>query len=169
MATRLHLSLGSTAWNVTVARHDVRVDDAPPERVTADQGRLRVGEGEGATWGNAVTSGDDAWVTIDGEVFVFKFAAGGRGARAATSGDEAFTPPMAATVVRIAVQPGDRHRSHAGEGFGRLTPEVGAAPPSAIGNVTARVGCVHLQCDVHFCVWCWRCGLRQSWLPSRSR
>ena len=107
MATRLHLTLGSATWTATVARHDVRLGDAAAQHVAVDDDRLRVTAGDATHAGNAVASGDDVWVTVDGEVFVFQVAHGTRASRAAGAGQDAFTPPMAATVVRIAVNPGD--------------------------------------------------------------
>ena len=108
MATRLHLSLGSRTWNATVAKHDVRLDAETTLHVVAEDGRLRAAQGDSSHHGNAATSGDEVWVTVGGEVFVFTVTHGTRGPRSSTAGDEAFTPPMAATVVRIAVRPGER-------------------------------------------------------------
>jgi 3-methylcrotonyl-CoA carboxylase alpha subunit len=108
MSTRLHLSLGSTEWSARVARHDVTLGDAPPQRVSAHEGRLQVTVGDATQSGNAIASGDEVWVTVDGEVFVFQVTHGARRSQTATSAQDAFSPPMAATVVRIAVKPGDR-------------------------------------------------------------
>ena len=108
MATRLYLTLGSTAWKATVARHEVKLDDEAARQVVAEDGRLQVSDNAATHVGNAIASGDDVWVTVDGEVFVFQVTQGTRGSRSAAAGQDAFTPPMAATVVRIAVKPGDR-------------------------------------------------------------
>ena len=108
MATRLHLSLGSAEWSARVARHDVTLGDAPPQHVSAHDGRLQTTAGDATHSGNAIPSGDEVWVTVDGEVFVFQVTHGTRRSQAATSAQDAFSPPMAATVVRIAVKPGDR-------------------------------------------------------------
>jgi len=69
---------------------------------------LQVTAGDATHSGNAVASGDEVWVTVDGEVFVFQVTQGTRGSQAASPGQDAFSPPMAATVVRIVVKPGDR-------------------------------------------------------------
>ena len=108
MATRLYLTLGSKAWKATVARHEVKLDDETASQVVAEGGRLQVSDSAATQVGNAIASGDDVWVTVDGEVFVFQVTQGTRGSRGASAGQDAFTPPMAATVVRIAVKPGDR-------------------------------------------------------------
>jgi len=119
MATRLHLSLGATEWIATVSRHDVKLGDGAAQHVTAEDGRLRVTSGDATHSGNAVVSGDDVWVTVDGEVFLLEATQGTRGSHGAGSASggvqglppvdiAAFSPPMAATVVRIAVKPGDR-------------------------------------------------------------
>jgi biotin carboxyl carrier protein len=50
------------------------------------------------------------WVTVAGEVFAFTVTHGARRERSATRDHDAFTPPMSATVVRIAVKPGDAVR-----------------------------------------------------------
>ena len=108
MATRLHLSLGTATWAAKVARHDVRLGDNASQRVSTHEGRLQVAAGNATYSGNAVASGDEVWVTVDGEVFVFQVTQGTRGSHTATAGQDAFSPPMAATVVRIVVAPGDR-------------------------------------------------------------
>ena len=108
MATRLHLSLGTATWTAKVARHDVSLGDNASRRVSAHDGRLQLTGGDRTHSGNAVASGDEVWVTVDGEVFLFQVTQGTRGSHAASGGQDAFSPPMAATVVRIAVKPGDR-------------------------------------------------------------
>lgn len=108
MATRLHLSLGATAWTAKVARHDVTLGDSVSHHVSVQDGRLHVGVGDGTHSGNAIASGDEVWVTVDGEVFMFQVTHGTRASHASSAGQDAFSPPMAATVVRIAVKPGDR-------------------------------------------------------------
>jgi 3-methylcrotonyl-CoA carboxylase alpha subunit len=108
MATRLHLSLGTATWTAKVARHDVTLGDSQSQHVSTHDGRLEVTAGGATHSGNAVASGDEVWVTVDGEVFVFHVTHGTRSSHAATAGQDAFSPPMAATVVRILVAPGDR-------------------------------------------------------------
>jgi 3-methylcrotonyl-CoA carboxylase alpha subunit len=108
MATRLHLSLGTQTWSAKVARHDVTLGHNASQRVTAHDGRLIVDAGNATHSGNGIASGDEVWVTVDGEVFLFQVTQGTRASHAAGAGQDAFSPPMAATVVRIAVKAGDR-------------------------------------------------------------
>ena len=56
--------------------------------------------------GAAAVHADDVWVQINGEVFVFRIAGSARRARGGARDHDALTPPMPATVVRIAVTPG---------------------------------------------------------------
>ena len=107
MATRLRLDLGDQSWAAHVDGGRVRLDGVDAEfLVRAADGRISVTAPAGSHIANAVVSGDDVWVTIDGEVFVFTVGPVGRRARAASRDQDAFTPPMSATVVRIAVAPG---------------------------------------------------------------
>jgi biotin carboxyl carrier protein len=57
--------------------------------------------------GVAAVHGDAIWVSVEGTVFQFSIVRGHTGGRAARDSD-ALSPPMSATVVRIAVKPGDR-------------------------------------------------------------
>ena len=120
MASRLQIDLGQQSWTTRVDGNRVRLGPGEKDfNVTVTPGlktrgsigagdRLSVSTGSATHTGNAVVSGDDVWVTIEGEVFVFTAGPAGRRARAAASRDQdAFTPPMSATVVRIAVAPGD--------------------------------------------------------------
>ena len=107
MATRLHLSLGTAAWTARVARYDVTLGDDTSQHVSAHDGRLHVSGGDVTHSGNAVASGDEVWVTVDSEVFLFQVTQGARASHAASAAQDAFSPPMAATVVRIAVKAGD--------------------------------------------------------------
>ena len=52
--------------------------------------------------------GDVVWVSIDGHVFEFQVTQDTGAARPAARDQDALTPPMSATVVRIAVRPGRR-------------------------------------------------------------
>jgi len=119
MPTRLHLSADSTEWaaEVSGARVTLTADGdattaagAPAAvvlTVARDDDHFRATGPAGEVSGAAVASGDDVWVTIDGEVFSFAVTRGGHRPRE-TRDHDAFMPPMSATVVRIAVKPGDR-------------------------------------------------------------
>jgi 3-methylcrotonyl-CoA carboxylase alpha subunit len=53
----------------------------------------------------AAVDGDTIWVTLGGEVFQFQLMHGR--AKVTAHDHDALTPPMSATVTRIAVKPGD--------------------------------------------------------------
>jgi biotin carboxyl carrier protein len=85
--------------------------DAP--FVVHDDGdeRFRVDDGDDARAGIAALSGDIVWVAVDHHVFEFK--AGSGTARSGARDLDALTPPMSATVVRIAVKVGDQVKANA--------------------------------------------------------
>ena len=58
----------------------------------------------------AVLASDVAWVDIDNHVFEVHISSAGRATRSSVRDHDALAPPMSATVVRIAVKPGDRVR-----------------------------------------------------------
>lgn len=107
MPKRLQLSTGATDWVAEVfgARISLTPGDADLT-VTRAGDQLRAdGLAEPMT-GAAIVSGDQVWVTVAGEVFLFTVTHGTARPRESRDQD-AFTPPMPATVVRIAVKPGD--------------------------------------------------------------
>jgi len=74
-------------------------------------GRWRVESGAPAASaldGVAAVSGDAVWVSLAGELMVFDIVTDARPARAASRAQDALTPPMSATVVRVNVKPGER-------------------------------------------------------------
>ena len=104
MPDRLHLSGHGRRW--TLERHPDAVHVVEPDlavAVKADpHGRWTADLGGASFRGSAVRHGDDVWVTIDGRVFHFT---AGRPAETTTDAG-ALSVPMPATVVRIAVEPG---------------------------------------------------------------
>ena len=110
MPARLQLSDGVTTWTAEVSgtRVAIRgaaaaVDVTGSERDGYD---VRGAAGD-AVRGSAIVDGDAIWVTVAGEVFEFHVVRGRPGSRGGRDQD-ALSPPMSATVVRIAVKPGDR-------------------------------------------------------------
>ena len=84
--------------------------DAIVLTVTPDGDRLAIETIDGLSHplsGAAAVAGDVVWVTVKGDVFAFAVTHGAHRARESRDQD-AFTPPMSATVVRIAVKAGDR-------------------------------------------------------------
>jgi acetyl-CoA/propionyl-CoA carboxylase biotin carboxyl carrier protein len=106
MAQRLYLSIGDETFTAEVAGNVVQIGET---KVAIEQnGGLTAVH---SAWhlrprGSAVTSGDDVWVTVDGEVFVIEVRRSARANRRGARDHAAFTSPMPATVVRIAVTAG---------------------------------------------------------------
>ncbi len=70
--------------------------------------QFRIESASGTRQAIAVLASDIAWVSIDDQVFEVHVATAGRAARSSARDHDALAPPMSATVVRIAVKPGDR-------------------------------------------------------------
>jgi len=106
--TRLHLS-GDADYDVEVDADRVTIAGAgEPLGVRPEgDGRWTVVTPAGEVAAIAALRGDAVWVGIDGHVFEIKVRHGGR-RRASTADDDALSPPMPATVVRLLVQPGAR-------------------------------------------------------------
>lgn len=85
----------------------VTLDDARTFEVREEEGRLVVSGPDGAARGVAARAGETVWVSIDGWVFECRVVTSGR--RAQGGGDDlaALSPPMPATVARLAVGVGD--------------------------------------------------------------
>jgi 3-methylcrotonyl-CoA carboxylase alpha subunit len=106
MPKRLNLSLDDQAWTAEVS--DGRVNVSPGDanvNVESQDDALVARHGSSTHRGIAVVSGDIVWVTIAGEVFPVRIQHG-RSERRRSPDQDAFTSPMPATVVRIAVAPG---------------------------------------------------------------
>lgn len=87
--------------SVSDSRSDSQIEITP-----LGGGRYRVDDGQNARTAFAVVDGD-AWVFLDGRVFVIP-AAGPVARRASADDDSALMAPMPATVVNIHVAPGQR-------------------------------------------------------------
>ena len=114
MARRIHLSEGQREWTADVNGDEVSIEgQAQPIVIVPEEGaRFRIDGTESTLACIATKSGDVMWVSIDGHVFEFRAAAAPtRRGRAAARDQDAFTPPMPATVVRILVKPGDAVRT----------------------------------------------------------
>jgi biotin carboxyl carrier protein len=108
MPKRLQISGGSHDWTAEVSGHRIALSPGEgPLTVTRADDRLRVEGFDAPLTGDAVSAGDVVWVTVGGEVFTFSVTHGAKRTRSETQDHDAFTPPMSATVVRIAVKPGD--------------------------------------------------------------
>jgi biotin carboxyl carrier protein len=108
--TRLQISDGHTTWTTDVSgtHVSVRGADGPVEVTGSERDGYDVKAGAAApVRGVAAVQGDTIWVSVDGTAFEFHVVRGRDGGRSARDQD-ALAPPMSATVVRIAVKPGDR-------------------------------------------------------------
>jgi biotin carboxyl carrier protein len=92
----------------------VRLDGGDPIQVTVGAGDGRAAhctvEGSERVWrGTAAADGAAIWVSIAGDVFVFHAGRSAPG-RPAGADEDALTPPMSATVTRIAIVEGQAVR-----------------------------------------------------------
>lgn len=108
MATRLHLTEGDRDWTADVSGREVTLsgESTAVEIREDERGALHLASEAPSVNGVAAVSGDVVWVSIEGDVFEFRVSQGAR-ARSSARDQDAFTPPMAATVVRVLVKPGD--------------------------------------------------------------
>jgi biotin carboxyl carrier protein len=111
MARRVRLSGEGRDWVIDIGDADVTVAGVEhPFVVSAgDDGRYAVGAEADSLSCAAACDGDTVWVTVGSEVFEFRLIHGRAGASARDH--DALTPPMSATVTRIAVKPGDTVRT----------------------------------------------------------
>jgi len=111
MPKRLQISGAGVDWTAEVSADQIAL--TPGDRsvaVSREGDRLRVTGLPDSFVGAAAVSGDEVWVTVNGEVFTFAVTHGSRRARAESRDHDVFTPPMSATVVRLLVKPGDHVR-----------------------------------------------------------
>jgi 3-methylcrotonyl-CoA carboxylase alpha subunit len=114
MPKRIRLSSDAVEWTAEVAGTRVSLASGNTPAVslttTPDGDRFAVSGGSRPLSGAAAVAGEVVWVTVSGEVFAFTVTHGATRARD-TRDQDAFTPPMSATVVRIAVNVGDKVQS----------------------------------------------------------
>jgi 3-methylcrotonyl-CoA carboxylase alpha subunit len=111
MPKRLHLAIGDEAWTAQVAGSSVNLN--PGDRsvtIARDGERLTAEAGAWSFSGRAILDADTVWVTIAGEVFAVRVRHGAGQIGKASTDRNAFMAPMSATVIRIAVAPGDAVR-----------------------------------------------------------
>lgn len=122
MPARVRLTEGAHEWVAEAASDEVRLSVAaegaagatPPVRTLVvtpiDDDRFRIEDASGTRQAFAVLASDVAWVSIDNQVFEVHVSTAGRATRSSAREHDALAPPMSATVVRIAVTPGDTVR-----------------------------------------------------------
>jgi biotin carboxyl carrier protein len=122
MPKRLRVAEGEHEWVAEASGNEVRLQpviDAGDRESGEDRSFIvspegndafAVAEASGARHVFAVLSSDVAWVSLDNQVFEVHVSTAGRATRSSARDHDALAPPMSATVVRIAVKPGDRVR-----------------------------------------------------------
>ena len=113
MTARVYLEDSETLWTAAVEGDEVRLlpqNDAislhKTDLTISDVPAYEIAAGDSVLRGRVAVHGGEAWVQIAGEVFVFRVARSARRKSATARDQDALTPPMPATVVRIAVTPG---------------------------------------------------------------
>ena len=114
MARRVRVTGSDGEWIAELGASGVTLSSTNQEAgafVVTDEGagHFAIDGPPAARHGVAVASGGDtAWVSIDGHVFEFQVTQDAdRAPRPAARDQDALSPPMSATVVRVAVRPGD--------------------------------------------------------------
>ena len=121
MPKRIRLTEDGREWLAEVAADGMKVSEVAEGVSDASsattfrvepRGEDRFDIHDGATRHEAlaVLDADVAWVSIDSHVFQVRVSTSGRAAKSGARDHDALAPPMSATVVRIAVKPGDRVR-----------------------------------------------------------
>ena len=122
MPKRLKVAEGDHEWVAEANGNEVRLQpviEAGGRKTIEDRSFVITPEGgdafavtdaSGTRHVLAVLSSDVAWVSLDNQVFEVHVSTAGRATRSSARDHDALAPPMSATVVRIAVKPGDRVR-----------------------------------------------------------
>jgi biotin carboxyl carrier protein len=105
----VHLHDGEREWTVSIGEDHIEVGglDGTFDVEPLGDGRFRLTEGAEARRAAAARSGSTVWVTIGGEVFEFHLGGLDEATGAAVQDADLLSPPMSATVVRVAVAEGD--------------------------------------------------------------
>ena len=122
MPKRLRVAEGEHEWVAEANGNDVRLQPVieAGDRTSREDRSLvvrlegndsfAVSDANGTRHVFAVLASDVAWVSVDNQVFEVHVSTAGRATRSSARDHDALAPPMSATVVRIAVKPGDRVR-----------------------------------------------------------
>jgi 3-methylcrotonyl-CoA carboxylase alpha subunit len=112
VARRIQLAEDDTIWVAEIDGARVTVTPGPATfTVDGDERDGFTAQGpDGAHPAAAAIAGDAVWVSVDGEVFEFRLIRGSNH-RGVAGDHDVLSPPMSATVVRVAVTPGDRVRA----------------------------------------------------------
>ena len=109
MARKIRIIVDDREWDAEVAGNRVLVGDGAIV-VVLDEGDGRyLAEHDGVALQTvAAADGEAVWVGADGFLFEIQVRPAGEPAASASGDQDLLSPPMAATVVRLAVQPGAR-------------------------------------------------------------
>lgn len=104
MPRRVRVTGTDGEWVAELGASGVTVSGVSGAFVVTDEGagRFLVDDSSAAAAG----VGDVVWVSLDGHVFEFQVTQDAGAARPASRDQDALSPPMSATVVRVAVRPG---------------------------------------------------------------
>jgi biotin carboxyl carrier protein len=111
----IHISVGSDEWQVDVdgARTTIAGTDIAFEIRDDGDGRFSINGTTGTMQAIGALAGGSVWIGIDGAAIEMHIERGAEAARSVSRDQDALTPPMAATVVRIEAPPGTA--VHAGD------------------------------------------------------
>ena len=104
MPRRVRVTGSDGEWVAELGANGVTLSGVSGAFVVTDEGagRFLVDNSSAA----AASVGDVVWVSLDGHVFEFQVTQDAGAARPASRDQDALSPPMSATVVRVAVRPG---------------------------------------------------------------
>jgi 3-methylcrotonyl-CoA carboxylase alpha subunit len=109
VARKLRVNGEGGSWDAELDGSGVTLSDEAGAFTIADEGEGRfVVSGSGGERRAIATTGagESVWVGVDGQVFEFRVSQDAGAARSESKDQDALSPPMSATVVRIVVQPG---------------------------------------------------------------
>jgi 3-methylcrotonyl-CoA carboxylase alpha subunit len=109
VARKLRVKGEGGSWDAELDGTAVTLSDDAGTFTIVDEGDARfVVSGPGGKRRAIATTGagESVWVGVDGQVFEFRVSQDAGAARSDSKDQDALSPPMSATVVRIVVQPG---------------------------------------------------------------
>jgi acetyl/propionyl-CoA carboxylase alpha subunit len=112
MPKTVQLTRDSHTWTALVDRDRVTLSDIDETFVVRDapDGRFTADGPAAVVTVTAVREGDVVWIGDAGHAIAFHVETGAARPRSASRDQDALSPPMAATVVRVGIKAGDRVR-----------------------------------------------------------
>jgi biotin carboxyl carrier protein len=108
MAETIRLTSGAERWTARIDADRVTVNGTSFVVRDEGDGRVRLEGPAGALVATAAMAAGAIWIGLDARAMEFRVARAGDTGRSGMRDEDALTPPMSATVVRIQVQPGDQ-------------------------------------------------------------